>query len=62
MNQTDPEKHQALVAEARQIIGRYGDFLATEPLIAKLDANTLLPVAIAQTMNTALQALSAAIR
>jgi len=62
VNQTDPEKHQALVAEARQIIGRYGDFLATEPLIAKLDANTLLPVAIAQTMNTALQALSAAIR
>ncbi len=62
VNQTDPEKHQALVAEARQIIGRYGNFLATEPLIAKLDANTLLPVAIAQTMNTALQALSAAIR
>ncbi len=62
INQTDPAKHAVLVDEARQIIGRYQSFLASEALIAKLDENTLMPMAIAKTMSATLQALSASIR
>ena len=59
---TDSGQRAQLVQEARQIMQRYESYLATEPLIAKLDANPFVPVAIEKTLTATLAALSKAVR
>lgn len=53
----DPQQHAKLVGEAKQIIQRYESYLASEPLIAKLDANPFVPLAIEKTLTATLSAL-----
>jgi hypothetical protein len=62
INQTDPERRRAVVQSARAIIDSYQRYLASEPLVGRLDANPLIGLSIQATMSTALQALSAAVR
>lgn len=59
---TDADTHAKLVQEARQIIERYRGFVASEPTIAKMDANPFVPLAIGKTLDATLSALSRAIR
>ncbi len=61
-NATDPAQRAQKVADARAIIGRYQAFLAGDKVIAQLDENPLVPVAIAATLNATLTSLSGAIR
>jgi len=58
----DAGQRAQLVQEARQIMQRYESYLAGEPLIAKLDANPFVPVAIEKTLTATLAALSKAVR
>jgi hypothetical protein len=58
----DPGQRAQLVQEARQIMQRYEAYVASEPLIAKLDANPFVPVAIEKTLTATLTALSKAVR
>ena len=59
---TDIGQHAKLVQEARQIMQRYEDYVAGEPIIAKLDANPFVPIAIEKTLTATLAALSKAVR
>jgi len=52
----DAGQRARLVQEARQIMQRYESYLASEPLIAKLDANPFVPVAIEKTLTATLAA------
>jgi hypothetical protein len=54
----DPAQHGKLVADAKQIVQRYESFLASEPLIAKLDDNPFVPLAIQKTLTATLDALA----
>ncbi len=54
----DPASHAKLVGEAKAIITKYEKFLASEPIIAKLDANPFVPLAIQKTLTATLEALS----
>jgi hypothetical protein len=58
----DAGQRAQLVQEARKIMQRYESYLASEPLIAKLDANPFVPVAIEKTLTATLAALSKAVR
>ena len=62
INATDPQKRAALVAQARDTIKRYQDFVASEPLFGDLDNNPFLPLTIRATVTKALSAISAAVR
>ncbi len=55
---TDAVTHGKIVQEAREIIGRYEGYLASEQLIAKLDANPFEPLAIQKTLTATLETLS----
>ena len=55
---TDPAQHAKLVVEAKKIIQGYESYLASEPLIAKLDANPFVPLAIQKTLTATLTTLS----
>ena len=55
---TDPAQHSKLVGEAKQIISNYENFLASEKLIAQLDSNPFVPLAIQKTLTATLAALS----
>jgi hypothetical protein len=59
---TDAVQRAQLVQQARQIMQRYESYLAGEPLIARLDANPFVPVAIEKTLTATLAALSKAVR
>jgi hypothetical protein len=59
---TDAAQRAQLVQQARQIMQRYESYLAGEPLIARLDANPFVPVAIEKTLTATLAALSKAVR
>ena len=59
---TDASQRAQFVQEARQIMQRYEAYVASEPLIAKLDANPFVPVAIEKTLTATLTALSKAVR
>jgi len=50
------------VQQARAIMQRYEAYVANEPLIAKLDTNPFVPVAIQKTLTATLTALSNALR
>ncbi len=58
----DPGQRAQRVQEAQQIMQRYQSYVAGEPLIAKLDANPFVPVAIEKTLTATLSALSKAVR
>lgn len=60
-NATDPAKRSKLVEEARAIIQRYESYIAGEPVIAALDTNPVVPLAIRQTLTTTLTALAQAV-
>ena len=61
-NATDPVERARLVAEARASIERYQSVLASEPLIADLDDNPFVPLAIQKTLAATLAALAATVR
>jgi len=58
INAEDPGKRQLLIGEAKQIIQRYTDYMEGESLIADLDDNPFVPVAIRATLTATLSALS----
>ena len=58
----DSGQRAQLAQEARQIMQRYESYVASEPMIAKLDANPFVPVAIEKTLTATLAALSKAVR
>jgi hypothetical protein len=60
-NETDPNKRAALVAEAKQIMADYQAFLASEKIIADLDDNPFVPLAIRQTVSATLATLAKAV-
>jgi hypothetical protein len=57
-NAADPATHAKLVAEAKQIITKYEGFLASDALIAKLDDNPFVPLAIEKTLTATLTVLA----
>ena len=59
---TDASQRAKLVQEARSVMQRYEAYVAGEPLIAKLDANPFVPVAIEKTLTATLTALSKVVR
>jgi hypothetical protein len=59
-NEADPEKRAALVDAARQSIARYQAFVTGDPVIADLDDNPFVPLAIGPTLNATLKTLAAA--
>jgi hypothetical protein len=54
---TDISQRSKLIGEARGIMERYQSYMASEPLIADLDNNPFVPLAIRQTVSTTLSAL-----
>ena len=60
-NAADAQQRSELVEEARQI-ERHRDYLAASPIIADLDANPFVPLAIQKTVATTLAALSNTVR
>ncbi len=61
-NATDPDQRHKLVAESHDIITRYQNFLAAEPIFGELDSNPFVPLTITKTMTATLTTLAAAIR
>ena len=61
-NATDPAQRIKLVTESRQIIKRYQDFMASEPIFGELDSNPFVPLTITKTMTATLATLAAAVR
>jgi hypothetical protein len=59
---TDQEEYVKLVQEAKQIMQRYVTYVDSEPIIAKLDANPFVPIAIEKTLTATLTTLSNAVR
>jgi hypothetical protein len=59
---TDPIQRSKLVTESRQIIKRYQDFMASEPIFGELDSNPFVPLTITKTMTATLATLAAAVR
>jgi hypothetical protein len=55
---TDPQEHTRLMAEARQLVQRYEAYLASEPLIARLDNNPFVPLDVAKSLTATLADLS----
>lgn len=53
----DPAAHAKLMGEVGKIIEKYESFLASDPLIAKLDKNPFVPLAIEKTLVASLAAL-----
>lgn len=55
---TDPAARNQAVADAQAMIDRCEAYLAGETLIAKLDANPLVPLSIRKTLTASLEAVS----
>ena len=53
----DPAQHTKLLGEAKQIVQQTSAFVAGEPMLAKLDTNPFVPVAIQKTLSSTLTAL-----
>jgi hypothetical protein len=60
-NAADPAQHAKLAAEAKGIIGEYTAYVASETLIADLDANPFVPLALKATVSATLAAVSKAV-
>ena len=61
-NATDAATRAALVAEAKAIMQGYEQYLAGEKIIADLDANPFVPLAIQQTISGTLSTLQKTVR
>ena len=61
-NASDPTARKKLVEEARSLIGKYQSFLAANDIIARLDSNPLVPLAIQHTLSSTLDAVAKAVR
>jgi hypothetical protein len=61
-NAADPAIRSPRVAEAKAIMQRYTSFLSSTPVIAALDENPFVPLAIRPTLSAALTTLAAAVR
>jgi len=61
-NATDPAKRAALVQDARAILQRYQQFLASDDTINELDTNPFVPLQIRATIAGTLDTLSKAVR
>ncbi|GGC52944.1 hypothetical protein GCM10011504_34140 [Siccirubricoccus deserti] len=59
---TDAAAQAKLGTEARAILGRYAQYVASEPLIKELDENPFTPLAIRPTVITTLKQLGDALR
>jgi hypothetical protein len=59
---TDPQQHDKLVGEARQIINKYETFLSSDQLIPQLDQNPFAPLQIQKTLTATLETLKKSIR
>jgi hypothetical protein len=59
---TDPAQRTKLLGEAKQILQRYQSYVASEPILAELDANPFVPLTIQKTLTATLSALSATLR
>jgi len=57
----DPAAKAALHQEARAVISRYQEFLATDPLVQELDGNPFVPIAVQATLSKTLTTLAAKI-
>jgi hypothetical protein len=60
-NATDPATRSKLVEEAKSIMQRYQDYIAAAPVIAALDSNPAVPLAIRSTLSGTLTALAKAV-
>ncbi|HEX5328069.1 MAG TPA: hypothetical protein VFW75_15490, partial [Acetobacteraceae bacterium] len=60
-NATDPQQRAALVAEAKGIMQGYEAYLSSEKIIADLDSNPFVPLAIQKTVSATLSALEKAV-
>jgi hypothetical protein len=58
----DPAQHAKLLGEAKQIIARYQAYVNGNPMIAQLDSNPFVPVAIHKTITATLAVLSNSVR
>jgi hypothetical protein len=61
VNATDPNARQKLVEEARALIGRYTEFLATDDVIAGLDENPFVRLSIRSSFGSTLKGISEAV-
>jgi hypothetical protein len=59
---TDAASHAKLVAEAKATIGRYEKFVTSETLLADLDTNPFVPLALRDTLTKTLAAISATVK
>jgi hypothetical protein len=59
---TAPTEREKYLADARLILRRYQSFVATEPIIAKLDANPFVKLALGATLAKTLSGLDAVLR
>lgn len=57
----DAASHSKLVSEAQAIINKYQGYLGSEPLIAKLDENPFVPLALEKTLTASLGVLAKAV-
>jgi hypothetical protein len=55
---TDPAQHAQMVGEARDVMRRYQDFVASDPTLSELDANPFVPLAIQKTLTATLSVLA----
>ena len=62
VNATEANARSKLVQEARDIIGKYQQFVSGSQILADLDKNPFVPLAIQQTLTATLTTLSAAVR
>ncbi len=60
-NAGNSSQHATLIAEARQIAQRYTAYVANEPMIAALDANPFVSIAIQDTITSSLSELTKAL-
>jgi hypothetical protein len=58
----DAEEHARIMAEARATLAVYMDFVRSHPVIGHIDENPFATVAVGNTLNTTLAAISAIIR
>ncbi|HLY58095.1 MAG TPA: hypothetical protein VKS60_21210 [Stellaceae bacterium] len=62
VNASEANARSKLVQEARDIIGKYQQFVSGSQILADLDKNPFVPLAIQQTLTATLTTLSAAVR
>jgi len=59
---TDAQQRAQLVAQAKQQISSYQQFIGQEPLLKQLESNPFVPISVVGTLQATLTALAAAVR